>query len=167
MRDSSLSACIQAVVAAKVGHLDLAYDYLGEAALIDLNDLAHNTRDGLHIASLAGTWLALVVGFGGMRDHGVDGDGRRGLTFAPRLPQPISRLAFRLVYRERRLRVTITSDQATYELVRGDAFPLEHHDDRFTLHPGRPETRPIEPVDPGPVPQPPPGREPVRHRPGG
>ena len=67
VRDSSLSACIQAVVAAEVGHLDLAYDYLGEAALMDLDDLEHNTRDGLHIASLAGTWLALVLGFGGMR----------------------------------------------------------------------------------------------------
>ena len=80
VRDSSLSACIQAIVAAEVGHLDLAYDYTVEAALIDLRDLAANTHDGLHIASLAGTWLALVGGFGGMRDH--DGE----ITFAPRLP---------------------------------------------------------------------------------
>ena len=54
MRDSSLSACVQAVVAAEVGHLELAYDYFGEAALMDLGDLEHNTRDGLHMASLAG-----------------------------------------------------------------------------------------------------------------
>ena len=58
MRDSSLSACIQSVVAAEVGHLDLAYDYFGEAALMDLDDLEHNTRDGLHMASLAGSWIA-------------------------------------------------------------------------------------------------------------
>ena len=62
VRDSSLSACCQAVIAAEVGHLRLAYDYLGEAALMDLEDLEHNTRDGLHIASLAGTWMALVAG---------------------------------------------------------------------------------------------------------
>ena len=62
-----------------------------EAALIDLDDLEHNTRDGLHIASLAGTWIAAVAGFGGMRDH----DG--ALSFAPRLPQALTRLAFRLV----------------------------------------------------------------------
>ena len=80
MRDSSLSACIQAVVAAEVGHLELAYDYFGEAALMDLDDLEHNTRDGLHIASLAGAWIAAVAGFGGMRDHGGQ------LSFAPRLP---------------------------------------------------------------------------------
>ena len=80
VRDSSLSACTQAVVAAEVGHLELAYDYFGEAALMDLHDLEHNTRDGLHIASLAGAWIAAVAGFGGMRDHGGK------LTFAPRLP---------------------------------------------------------------------------------
>src|SRR5260370_39450 len=80
VRDSSLSACIQAIMATEVGHLDLAYDYLGEAALMDLYDLEHNTRDGVHIASLAGAWLVLVCGFGGMRHE--DGE----VTFAPRLP---------------------------------------------------------------------------------
>ena len=69
MRDSSLSACTQAVIAAEVGHLELAYDYFAEAALMDLDDLEHNTRDGLHIASLAGAWIVAVAGFGGMRDH--------------------------------------------------------------------------------------------------
>ena len=59
VRDSSLSACTQAVIAAEVGHLDLAYDYFGEAALMDLHDLEHNTRDGVHIASLAGAWIAV------------------------------------------------------------------------------------------------------------
>ena len=68
MRDSSLSACTQAVMCAEVGHLELAHDYAYEAALIDLRDLHHNTRDGLHMASLAGAWTALVAGFGGLRD---------------------------------------------------------------------------------------------------
>ena len=53
---------------AEVGHLEAAYDFLYEAALVDLRDLHHNTRDGLHMASLAGTWIALVAGFGGLRD---------------------------------------------------------------------------------------------------
>ena len=82
VRDSSLSACTQAVVAAEVGHIDLAYDYLGEAALMDLDDLEHNTGDGIHIASVAGTWIAAVAGFGGMRDYGGK------LAFSPRLPVP-------------------------------------------------------------------------------
>jgi len=87
VRDSSLSACTQAIMAAEVGYVELAYDYLGEAALMDLHDLEHNTRDGLHMASLAGSWLALVTGPGGMRRrHGT-------LSFAPRLPERITRLA--------------------------------------------------------------------------
>ena len=65
VRDSSLSACTQAVVAAEVGHMELAYDYLGEAALMDLHDLERNTCDGVHIASLAGAWIAVVAGLGG------------------------------------------------------------------------------------------------------
>ena len=108
MRDSSLSACTQAVIAAEVGHLELAYDYFAEAALIDLDNLERNTRDGLHIASLAGTWIVAVAGFGGMRDH----DGM--LSFAPRLPERLTRLAFGLCFRERRLRVEVTHEEARY-----------------------------------------------------
>ena len=90
VRDSSLSACTQAVMCAEVGHLELAHDYAYEAALIDLRDLHHNTRDGLHMASLAGAWTALVAGFGGLRDdEGI-------LSLDPQLPDGISRLRFRL-----------------------------------------------------------------------
>src|SRR2546421_4115632 len=88
VRDSSLSANTQAVLAAEVGQLDLAYDYLGEAALVDLNDLHHNVRDGVHMASLAGAWTALVAGFGGMRLE------NSSLCFSPRLPDALRRLAF-------------------------------------------------------------------------
>jgi alpha,alpha-trehalose phosphorylase len=165
VRDSSLSACIQAIVAAEVGHLELAYDYLGEAALMDLNDLEHNTRDGLHIASLAGAWLTLVLGFGGMRDPGILTSERTPLAFGPRLPSALTRLVLRLVYRKRRLRVTITSQEATYELMQGDSLELEHHGEWFTLRPGQPETRSIPPIKAGPAPQPPPGRGPLRPRP--
>jgi hypothetical protein len=55
---SSALACTQAVLAAEVGHVELAYDYVGEAARMDLRDVEQNTRDGVHIASLAGAWIA-------------------------------------------------------------------------------------------------------------
>src|SRR5687767_5355209 len=113
VRDSSLSACTQAVIAAEVGHLELAYDYFAEAALVDLHDLAGTTHNGVHIASLAGAWTAAVAGFGGMRDHGGV------LTFAPRLPARLERLAFRLVFRGRRLKVEVVKGEATYILVDG------------------------------------------------
>src|SRR5262245_59037382 len=78
VRDSSLAAATEAVIAAEVGQTELAYDYARETALIDLLDLEHNTRDGVHLAALAGAWIALVQGFAGMRAR----DGR--LAFAPR-----------------------------------------------------------------------------------
>jgi alpha,alpha-trehalose phosphorylase len=121
VRDSSLSACTQAVIAAEVGHLELAYDYFAEAALMDLDDLERNTRDGLHIASLAGAWIVAVAGFGGMRDH----DG--ALSFAPRLPARLTRLAFGMCFRDRRLRVEVTHDEARYSLLAGEPLEITHH----------------------------------------
>ncbi len=127
VRDSSLSACTQSAMAAEVGQLDLAHDYLAEAALMDLRDVEHNTSDGVHMASLAGAWIALVAGFGGMRA------GAGSLAFSPRLPGGISELRFRLRYRGRRLRVTISSGRAKYELLDGDPLSVVHHGKEFRL----------------------------------
>jgi alpha,alpha-trehalose phosphorylase len=154
VRDSSLSACTQAIVAAETGHLGLAYDYLGEAAFVDLHDLAGNTRDGLHMASMAGGWLALVCGFGGLRDHGGT------LRFAPRLPEPIGRLCFRIAYRGCCLAVEVHASEATYTLKAGDALSLEHHGEALLVRADRPQTRPIPPAPHRDRPRQPLGREP-------
>jgi alpha,alpha-trehalose phosphorylase len=159
VRDSSLSASAQAIIAAEVGHLELAYDYFGEAALMDLADLEHNTRDGLHVASLAGSWIAAVLGFGGFRDHGGE------FSFAPRLPPHIERLAFRLVLRGSRLRVEVVAREARYELLAGEALELRHGDTRFTLEPGTPQSHPWQAPKPGTTPSQPPHRAPARRRP--
>ncbi|MBS2966864.1 glycoside hydrolase family 65 protein [Actinocrinis puniceicyclus] len=171
VRDSSLSACSQAVIAAEVGHLRLAYDYLAEAALMDIDNLEENTADGLHLAALAGSWIALVAGFGGMR-HRED-----GLLFAPRLPGGWERLCFRLLLDGRVLTVEVREDQATYSLARdrtlgaqGDpeasqavSLELRHHDRRLTVAAGESVSAPIPQPVPHPAPKQPPGREP-RHR---
>jgi alpha,alpha-trehalose phosphorylase len=162
VRDSSLSACTQAVLAAEVGHLELAHDYIGEAVFMDLYDLHHNTRDGLHIASLAGAWLSLVAGLGGMRDHGGV------LSFAPRLPSRIDRLAFSLLWRGLRLHVTIHPHEAVYSLRTGDGdakLELWHHGEPLLLTTAAPVTRPIP--DAVPLtgdPAQPAGRSPLRRR---
>ncbi|MEU6340802.1 glycosyl hydrolase family 65 protein [Streptomyces sp. NPDC046977] len=156
VRDSSLSACVQAIIAAEVGHLRLAYDYLGEAALMDLKDLENNTRDGLHIASLAGTWMALVAGFGGMRRHAS------GVRFAPRLPEKVRRLAFTVQVLGRRLRVAITDSVATYTLLEGDPLEIRHFDESLTVSTAGPESRPVPAVTARPEPEQPPGRRPAR-----
>jgi alpha,alpha-trehalose phosphorylase len=139
VRDSSLSACTQCVVAAEVGHLELAYDYLGIAALMDLDDLHENTANGVHMASLAGGWIGLVAGFGGMRDH----DGQ--LTFAPRLPRGLSRLCFGVGVRGRRLRVEVLREAATYRLEAGDRIAISHHGEPLELSPAEPVARKIPP----------------------
>jgi alpha,alpha-trehalose phosphorylase len=161
VRDSSLSACIQSVIAAEVGHLDLAYDYFAEAALLDLEDLEHNTRDGIHIASVAGAWIAAVCGFGGMRDHG----GR--LSFAPRLPGGLDRLRFNLQFRGRSLRVEFGHERATYALAEGDQpLRISHHGESFELRGEAPLSRPIPEVTPRGNPRQPAGRAPQRRRSG-
>ena len=159
VRDSSLSACTQAVIAAEVGHLELAFDYLSEAALIDLDDIAHNTRDGLHIASLAGTWIAVVAGFGGMRDH----DGV--LSFAPRLPQALTRIAFRLGFSGRKLLVDVGHAQVTYSLLEGDSLEIVHHGRHATVGAKQPLTRSIPALHPREPPSQPAGRAPEHRRP--
>lgn len=161
VRDSSLSACTQAVMCAEVGHLELAHDYAYEAALIDLRDLHRNTRDGLHMASLAGAWTALVVGFGGLRDdEGI-------LSIDPQLPDGISRLRFRLRWRGFRLIVDANHTDVTFILGDGPGTQLtmRHAGQDLTLHTDTPSTiavRTRKPLLP-PPPQPP-GREPVHRR---
>ena len=158
VRDSSLSACTQAVIAAEVGHLDLAYDYFGEAALLDLHDLARNTRDGVHIASLAGAWLAVVAGFGGMRDH--DGN----LAFAPRLPARLERLAFRIVFRGRRLKVEFDRNEATYALLEGPPLSVTHHGGLVEIPSDASVTRRIPAAPVRTAPTQPHGRKPARRK---
>jgi alpha,alpha-trehalose phosphorylase len=159
VRDSSLSACTQAVVAAEVGHLELAYDYFAEAALIDLDDLAHNTSDGIHIASVAGTWIVAVAGFGGMRDHG----GR--LSFSPRLAGALTRLRFRLMFHRSSLLVDVNHERATYSLLTGEPLELRHHGEPFTVTADSPVTLTIPEVKAREAPAQPRGREPLRRRP--
>jgi alpha,alpha-trehalose phosphorylase len=162
VRDSSLSACTQAVLAAEVGHLRLALDYAAEAALMDLHDIEHNVRDGLHLAALAGSWIALVNGFGGLRDHAGS------LSFAPRLPDGIVSLAFSIVCHGLRLRVEIGQDAATYQLKAGEGrLRFLHHGEPVELSGPEPVRRPIPTAPSYPPPAQPAGREPQRRSPGG
>jgi alpha,alpha-trehalose phosphorylase len=156
VRDSSLSATTQAVVAAEVGHLGLAYDYLAEAALMDLHDVQNDTRDGLHIASLAGAWIALVGGFGGMRTH------RAPTSFAPQLPEGLTRIAFNVTLRGRLLRVEVTHGKARYVIDEGEPLEIVHHGEQLTVSAGEPQERPIPALQARARPRQPRGREPAR-----
>jgi alpha,alpha-trehalose phosphorylase len=115
--DSSLSASIQSIVASEIGDHSAATRYFAFALLMDLANLAGNVSDGVHIASAAGAWMALVFGFGGVRDF--DGN----LTIDPQLPPGFEHLAFSLTFQGRLLRVTLAHDEERFLLVAGD--PLE------------------------------------------
>ena len=154
VRDSSLSASTQAVIAAEVGHMELAYQYLAEAALMDLDDLEHNTRDGVHIASLAGAWVGAVSGLGGMRDQ------PGGLSFAPRLPDGLDRLRFRLIVGSSRLSVEVSDRSASYSVVAGPPLRLAHHGEAVVAENGQRVELPIPPIDAGEAPKQPHGRAP-------
>ena len=153
VRDSSLSATTQAILAAEVGHLQLAHDYWAETAFTDLHNLHGNVDSGLHIAAMAGTWMVAVAGFGGMRDH----DGL--LSFAPRLPPLLSRLVFRMRFAARVIEVEVRrvmdpaaaesggseviaagEQRATYRLLEGEALQTRHHGEPVELRPGQPVT---------------------------
>ena len=157
VRDSSLSACTQAVLAAEVGHLQLAWDYVAEAALMDLQDREHNTKDGLHIASLAGAWTALVGGFGGMRTT------QGGLSFSPSLPPGLAGLSFRMRYRGRIVRVAVRRGVTSYSLLEGDPLPITHHGQPVTIGPDE-LTLDIPAIKPPPSPSQPAGRVPQSRR---
>ncbi|HEV2760882.1 MAG TPA: glycosyl hydrolase family 65 protein, partial [Acidimicrobiales bacterium] len=157
VRDSSLSAATQAVLAAEIGHLELAYDYLAESVLVDLQDLHGNAGSGLHLAALAGGWSALVAGFGGFRAQ------EGTLSFAPRLPSDITRFVFHLRYRGRSIRVEANHGEATYAVVIGEPIDLRHHGEPLRVG-HEAVSRPIPAPIPRPRPTQPPGRAPAfRH----
>jgi alpha,alpha-trehalose phosphorylase len=130
--DSTLSACIQSVIASEVGYPEAALEYFVHACAVDLADVHGNTADGIHIASCGGTWLALVAGFGGLRES--DGE----LSFHPRLPAEWDRLRFRVQVRGQLVEVDMTHAGTTYRLVEGTGLLLQHFDEVVRLAPGEP-----------------------------
>jgi alpha,alpha-trehalose phosphorylase len=131
--DSSLSACIQAIVAAEIGYDDAAIRYLRYAVLMDLADVGGNVRDGVHIASIGGTWMAMVYGLAGMRDYGGK------LTFNPK--RFVQKLRFPLTVRGQRLEIDVDDGKVTYTLQQGEGLVIRHRDEELRLTEGRAVTK--------------------------
>jgi alpha,alpha-trehalose phosphorylase len=134
--DSTLSACIQSIVASAVGYPDAALEYFLDACAVDLVDAHRNTADGIHVASCGGTWLALVAGFGGLRDR--DGEVR----FRPRLPDGWERLRFRVQVRGQLVEVDMRPEATTYRLLDGTGLLVGHDGELLRLRPGVAVRRP-------------------------
>ncbi|MFP4364263.1 MAG: glycoside hydrolase family 65 protein, partial [Spirochaetia bacterium] len=130
--DSSLSTCIFSILASELGMQEKAYQYFIKTARTDLDDHKGNTAHGVHAANMAGTWLALVSGFAGMRNYDS------GIHFAPALPQEWASLKFRIFYRGSRIELLIEQNQTTYTLVEGEKAEVYHYDTPIELKIGSP-----------------------------
>ena len=125
--DSSLSVSVQAIIAAELGYGEKAREYARYALLMDLADVAGNVKDGCHIASMGGTWMAIVYGLGGFRDY----EGR--FSFIPKKPVRLKRVCFRLTLRGQLLEVDNSIDRVAYRLLEGDGVTIWHHDEEIRL----------------------------------
>ncbi len=130
--DSSLSVCIQSIMAAEVGDTEKALEYCRYAVLMDLGDVGGNVSDGVHIASMGGTWMVFVYGLAGMRNY----NGR--LSFDPKLPEIMKRLRFPLTVRGQMIEVDVTRESITYTLLEGDSLTIYHGKEQVTLSRDRP-----------------------------
>jgi len=130
--DSSLSHCIQSVAAAECGETEKAYEYFAKTARMDLDDVHGNSRDGVHIAAMAGSWISVVYGFAGMRED------KGCLSFSPKLPTIWKRLAFSIAWHGSRIRCDYTAETSTYSLVWGTEIDIEHEGKRYRLASGAP-----------------------------
>jgi alpha,alpha-trehalose phosphorylase len=135
--DSSLSACIESILAWELGYEEKALSYFRYALLMDLADIGGNVKDGVHIASMGGTWMTVVYGIAGLRDWG----GR--ITFRPRLPEQTCLLNFRLTIRGNLLEVDIKKEGVTYSLKEGSGLIFEHYGEEITLSEGESARRSI------------------------
>ena len=137
--DSSLSSCVEAIIAAEVGDVDKAIRYGMAALLMDLADVGGNVKDGCHIASMGGTWMMLAYGLGGMRDD----DG--ALSFWPRrAPEDNAMLRFPVTYRGQMLEVEIGQEKVEYALRGGECLLIRHETEEIQLTPEQPvAVRPV------------------------
>jgi alpha,alpha-trehalose phosphorylase len=137
--DSSLSSCVEAIIAAQVGDTEKAIRYGMAALLMDLADVGGNVKDSCHIASMGGTWMMLVYGLGGMRDD----DGV--LSFWPRrAPEENAILRFPVTYRGQMLEVEISQENVEYTLLQGESLAIRHETEEIQLT--REHSRAVRPI---------------------
>ena len=130
--DSSLSACVYSILAFELGYLDRALELIRYAAWMDLADVGGNVKDGAHIASMGGTWMAIVYGLAGLRDYGGK------ISFNPKSPLESQQVRFPLTIRGQMIEVSIKGDKVTYSLKKGVGLTIYHGDEEIKLSKDQP-----------------------------
>lgn len=118
VHESSLSPCVHSVQAALIGNISKAYEMYVRTARLDLDDYNHEVKEGLHITSMAGTWISIVEGFGGMRVR------NEMLTFNPLIPEQWTSFSFKVWFRENLLRVNVLKGEVTISNEEGPAISV-------------------------------------------
>ncbi|MDZ5473988.1 glycosyl hydrolase family 65 protein [Bacillus sp. 31A1R] len=125
--DSSLSSCVFSIMAAKVGYYDKAYDYFIETARLDLDNTHGNTKDGLHMANMGGTWMAIVFGFAGLRVK------ESGIYFNPSIPKQWDSLAFSLQFQGRLLKISIDKNNVNVTIEEGNNLEVMIYEQSYEV----------------------------------
>jgi maltose phosphorylase len=130
VHESSLSPCVHSIQAAKLNRMEQAYTFYLRTSRLDLDDYNREVDEGLHITSMAGTWMSIVKGFGGMRMN----DDK--LSFTPRIPEQWKSYSFKINFRNRILKVTVTPTESAFELQGNDEMSIRVNGERVVMKPG-------------------------------
>lgn len=127
VHESSLSPCVHVILASKLGYEEKAYEMYLRTSRLDLDDYNNDTEDGCHITSMAGTWLSVIKGFGGMR---VKND---TLHFTPFIPKKWKSYSFRIEFRGRVIKIKVSNQRIETTLVSGDPFEIRINNEAVAL----------------------------------
>lgn len=129
VHESSLSPCVHSIQAAKLNRMDQAYKFYLRTSRLDLDDYNKEVEEGLHITSMAGTWMSIVEGFGGMRI--VDDK----LSFTPKIPKQWDAYSFKINFRDRILKVIVSQNETKFELKGKDETSIRVYGKRVVISP--------------------------------
>ena len=118
VHESSLSPCVHSIQAAKLERMEQAYTFYLRTSRLDLDDYNHEVHEGLHITSMAGTWMSIVEGFGGMRVR----DNK--LSFTPRIPEQWKGYSFKINFRNQIVKINVSQGETSFELDGGSSLEI-------------------------------------------
>lgn len=131
MHESSLSPCVHAIQAAKLGRMEQAYQFYLRTSRLDLDDYNKEVEEGLHITSMAGTWMSIVEGFAGLRMR------EDKLSFEPRIPVQWKAYSFKINFRNRIIKVAVQKDVVRFELNGQTDLSIRVFGERHVLSPSK------------------------------
>lgn len=128
VHESSLSPCIYSIIASEIGYLEKAYELYLKTARLDLDNLNNDTVDGLHITSMAGTWMSITHGFGGLR---IKDD---TICFNPHIPKNWKEYSFKILFRSHLLNIKVEANKIVINQERGSKLSIKVFEKHYIIH---------------------------------